>query len=129
MTLLVSRSQHLTILSSPQEKRYGCRGETARPRTVEMCPVRVSRRFPDARSQILIVLSPAPLANHSLPGSTVRALTQPRCPDITRISFHGACHSGLACCTFGLRTRLVDTEGSSFAWDSFLSPVLLTSAI
>jgi len=106
--LFVSRSQHLTILSSPQENRYGCLGETARPRTVEICPVRVSRKFPEARSHILIVRSPAPLANHSLPGSTARLLTQPRWPDITRINFHGACHSGFGCCTVCFRTRLDD---------------------
>jgi len=75
---------------------------------VEICPVRVRRKFPDARSHILIVRSPAPLANHSLPGSTARLLTQPRWPDITRINFHGACHSGFGCCTVCFRTRLDD---------------------
>src|SRR5277367_1586930 len=108
MTLLVSRSQHLTILSSPQEKRYGCRGETARPRTVEMWPVRVRRREPVARSQILIVRSPAPEANHSLPGSTARARTQPKCPEITRMSFHGGCHCGRCWWRLGRRTREVE---------------------
>src|ERR1700733_6133627 len=129
MTLLVSRSQHLTILSSPHENRYGCRGETARPRTVDMWPVSVSRKLPEAKPHILIVLSPAPLANHSLPGSTARALTQPKCPEITRMSFHGACHSGLGCCMFGLRTRLVDVEGRppDLVWPS--TPLLLTRAI
>lgn len=35
-----------------------------------------------------------PVANHSLPGSTATQRTQPRCPDITLNSFHGACHLG-----------------------------------
>lgn len=48
-------------------------------------------------SQILIVRSPAPDANHLLSGSTARARTQPRWPDITRISFHGGCQSGFGC--------------------------------
>jgi hypothetical protein len=52
MTLFDSRSQHLTILSSAAEKRYGCRPETPSPRTVEMCPVIDSFSSPDARSQI-----------------------------------------------------------------------------
>ncbi len=71
-----------------------------------MWPVSVSFREPEARSQILIVRSPAPLANHSFPGSTARALTQPRWPDITRMSFQGACHSGLGCWMFCMRTKL-----------------------
>lgn len=109
MTLFVSRSQHLTILSSPHENKYGCRGETARPRTVLMCPVSVSFRPPVAKSQILIVRSPAPDANHLLPGSTARARTQPRWPEMTLINFHGGCHSGLTgCIVFGpLDARLI----------------------
>src|SRR3954467_15504482 len=99
MTLFVSKSQHFTILSSPQENKYGCLGDTASPRTVEICPVSVTRSCPDAKSQILIVLSPAPLANHSLFGSTASARPHPKCPEITRISFHGACQSGLTCRT------------------------------
>lgn len=62
-----------------------------------MCPVRVRRNEPVARSQILMVLSPAPLANHLFPGSTAKLRTQPRCPEMTLISFHGGCHSGLGC--------------------------------
>lgn len=73
-----------------------------------MWPVRVRRNEPEARSQILIVRSPAPLANHWFPGSTARLLTQPRCPEITRMSFQGACHSGFGCCAVCLRTRLVE---------------------
>lgn len=42
----------------------------------------------------LIVLSPEPVANHSLLGSTVTQRTQPRWPLITLINFHGACHCG-----------------------------------
>jgi hypothetical protein len=63
-TLFVSKSQHFTILSSPHENIYGCLGDTAKPRTVEICPVSVSFNCPDAKSQILIVRSPAPDANH-----------------------------------------------------------------
>lgn len=55
-----------------------------------------------------MVRSPAPLANHSLPGSTARLRTHPRWPEITRISFQGACHSGFGCCTFCRRTKLED---------------------
>ena len=51
-TLLYSRSQHLTCLSSPHENRYGCLGLTTRPRTVLMWPVRDSFNVPLARSQI-----------------------------------------------------------------------------
>ena len=75
---------------------------------MDMWPVSVRRREPEARSQILMVRSPAPLANHWLFGSTAKARTQPRCPDITRMSSHGACHSGFGCWTFSLRTRLED---------------------
>ena len=42
----------------------------------------------------LIVRSAEPVTNHSLVGSMAMARTQPRWPDTTRISFHGACHSG-----------------------------------
>lgn len=40
-----------------------------------MWPVRVSLSCPEARSQILMVLSADPVANHSLPGSTATDLT------------------------------------------------------
>lgn len=82
-------------LSSPQENRYGCRGETASPRTVEMWPVRESLSAPDARSQILMTRSPAPVANHWLPGSTATLRTQPRWPEMTRTSFHWGWYVGL----------------------------------
>lgn len=50
----------------------------------------------------LIVRSPAPVANHWFPGSTVTDRGQPTWPLITRMSFHGACHLGFG--TFmGLR--------------------------
>lgn len=108
-TLFVSKSQHLTILSSPHENMYGCLGDTASPRTVEICPVSVSRSWPDARSQILMVRSPAPDANHWLFGSTANARTQPRCPLMTRCSFHGGCQSGRGCARrlSGRRLRLM----------------------
>lgn len=70
--------------------------------------MRVSRNAPVARFQILIVRSPAPLANHWLFGSTAKARTHPRCPEITRISFQGACHSGRCCWVAdGLWTKLL----------------------
>ena len=47
----------------------------------------------------LIVLSPEPVANHSLLGSTVMHRTHPRCPEITRISFQGGCHFGRRDCS------------------------------
>eukprot|EP00955_Chlamydomonas_euryale_P101055 365321-Chlamydomonas_euryale.AAC.22 len=59
-----------------------------------MCPVSVSRSCAVARSQILIVRSADPVANHSLPGSTATLRTQPKWPDTTRYSLHGACHAG-----------------------------------
>lgn len=82
-------------MSSPQEKRYGCRGLTASPRTVEMWPVKLSLSSPLARSQILITRSPAPVANHLFPGSTATLRTQPRWPDMTRASFHCGWYVGL----------------------------------
>src|ERR1700733_8461398 len=54
----------MNTLSSPQENRYGWRGDTAKPRTVEMCPVNHNFSSPDAKSHILITRSPAPVANH-----------------------------------------------------------------
>lgn len=87
-TLLHSRSQHFTDLSSPHENRYGERAEIATPRTVWEWPVRVSFRFPDARSQIyrsarttevtLMVRSALPVANHSLLMSIATHRTQPK---------------------------------------------------
>lgn len=50
-----------------------------------------------------------PVANHSLEASTAIALTQPRCPEITLMSFHGACHSGVGS-SFGAR-RLISMLG------------------
>mmetsp|Transcript_7704 Transcript_7704/g.28097 ORF Transcript_7704/g.28097 Transcript_7704/m.28097 type:complete len:296 (-) Transcript_7704:82-969(-) len=74
---------------------YGCLSLTAMPVTCSMCPVKVSFSCPDARSQILIVRSALPVANHSFDGSTVTLLTQPWWPLMTRYNFQGACHSGL----------------------------------
>lgn len=45
-TLFCSRSQHFTILSSPAEKRYGCRLLTARPLTALTWPVRDNFKVP-----------------------------------------------------------------------------------
>ncbi len=75
-------------LSSPHEKRYGWRGETASPRTVEMWPVKLNFSSPEAMSQTLMTRSPAPDTNHLFPGSTATDLTHPRCPEMTRMSFH-----------------------------------------
>jgi hypothetical protein len=74
-----------------------------------MCPVSVNLRLPLARSQILTVLSPAPVQNHWFLGSTATARTHPKWPDITRISFQGACQTGLICGTvFDRMVRLLD---------------------
>lgn len=39
--------------------------------------------------------SAEPVTNQSFVGSTATARTQPRWPEMTRLSFHGACHLGL----------------------------------
>ena len=62
---------------------------------MEMWPVRESLSAPDARSQILMTRSPAPVANQVLPGSTATLRTQPRWPEITRTSFQGGWYVGL----------------------------------
>ena len=54
-----------------------------------------SRSSPDARFQILMTRSPAPVANHLFPGSTATLRTHPKCPEMTRTSFHGAWYVGL----------------------------------
>ena len=64
-----------TCRSSPQENRYGCLLETARPLTTETWPVRETLSLPLAKSQILITLSAAPVANHSFPGSIAQQRT------------------------------------------------------
>ena len=43
--------------------------------TCSMCPVKVSFSCPDARSQNFIVLSPDPLTNQALVGSTASERT------------------------------------------------------
>lgn len=43
--------------------------------TCSMCPVSVRRRVPLAVSQILMVRSPLPVANHSFPGSNAMERT------------------------------------------------------
>jgi len=53
------------------------------------------RSSPDARFQILMTRSPAPVANHLFPGSTATLRTHPKWPEITRTSFHGAWYVGL----------------------------------
>ena len=101
MTLLYSRSQHFTWLSSPAEKRYGCRGLTTNPRIALIWPVNVNFNPPSvpaqhfAKSQILIVLSADPVANHSFEGSKAIDRTQPKCPEITALNSHGACQRGV----------------------------------
>ena len=54
-TLLYSKSQHLTCLSSPAENKYGWRGLTATPRTVLTWPVSDNFNVPDAKSQICAI--------------------------------------------------------------------------
>ena len=73
---------------------YGCLSLTASPVTCSMCPVKVSFSPPDAKSHTLIVLSADPVTNHELAGSKQIERTQPICPETTRYSFQGACHSG-----------------------------------
>ena len=91
-TLFCSRSQHLTILSSPHEKRYGCLSLTTRPLTVLICPVNVSFSCPFTRSQNFIVLSLEPVTKNLFIGSTAMQRTHPEWPLMTRLSFQGACH-------------------------------------
>mmetsp|Transcript_56244 Transcript_56244/g.131844 ORF Transcript_56244/g.131844 Transcript_56244/m.131844 type:complete len:279 (+) Transcript_56244:876-1712(+) len=93
--MFCSRSQHFTSQSSDALKRYGCLSEIATARTVLTCPVRDSFSVPLARSQIFMRRSLPEDANHSFVGSTATVRTQPSWPDITRISFHGGCHTGL----------------------------------
>ena len=93
-TLFYSRSQHLTCLSSPAEKRYGCRSETASARTVLICPVSVTISLPSTRSQNLIVRSFEPDTKNLFIGSMARHLAHPVWPLMTVFSFHGACHFG-----------------------------------
>lgn len=57
-------------------------------------PVSDSFNLPLAKSQIFITRSAAPVANHSLPGSTAAHRTHPKWPEMTRYNFHGACHFG-----------------------------------
>jgi hypothetical protein len=49
-----------------------------------------------ATALTLIIRSPAPVANHLFPGSTVNALTQPKCPEMTRMSFHCGWYCGFS---------------------------------
>jgi len=93
-TRFCSKSQHLTILSSPTENKYGERSDRQIALTVLMWPVNVSLQTPVTRSHNLMVLSALPDAKYSLCGSIARQRTQPWCPAITVFSFHGACHLG-----------------------------------
>ena len=75
-----------------------------------------SLSFPEARSQILITLSAAPVANHSFPGSMAQHLTQPVWPEMTRYNFQGGCHLGLGivigflgCSAVELQVRVIFT--------------------
>lgn len=60
-----------------------------------MWPVNDNLSAPDAKSQILITRSPAPVANHVFPGSTATLRTHPKWPEMTRTSFHGGWYVGL----------------------------------
>lgn len=52
ITLLYSKSQHFTCLSSPQLNKYGCLALTANPRTELTCPVKDTFSLPVANSHI-----------------------------------------------------------------------------
>mmetsp|Transcript_97132 Transcript_97132/g.172983 ORF Transcript_97132/g.172983 Transcript_97132/m.172983 type:complete len:255 (+) Transcript_97132:760-1524(+) len=93
--MFCSKSQHFTSQSSEALKRYGCLSEMATERTALTWPVKDSFSVPLARSQILIKRSLPEEANHSFVGSTATVRTQPSCPDMTRMSFHGGCQIGL----------------------------------
>jgi hypothetical protein len=58
-------------------------------------PNPISEHETQLRKQTLISRSDEPVANHSFETSTATERTQPICPLTTRVSFHGACHSGL----------------------------------
>lgn len=50
----------------------------------------IQQEVPGGQPRTLITRSPAPVANHLLPGSTAAARTQPKWPEMTRTSFQGA---------------------------------------
>lgn len=93
-TLFCSRSQHLTCLSSPAENKYGWRSDTAKRRTVLMCPVSVTFSWPVTKSQNLMVRSLLPETKNLFNGSIARHRTHPLWPAITVFRRHGACHFG-----------------------------------
>jgi hypothetical protein len=88
-------------------------------RTVFTCPVRVTFSVPDARSHTLMVRSADPVTNHSLPGSTAAHRTHPRCPEMTRISFQGACHLGLGTLAAVRRTIMARDDVAAFSARAF----------
>lgn len=55
LTLFISRSQHLTCLSSPQENKYGCHELTANALTLLMCPVNDNFNLQLPSSQIYYI--------------------------------------------------------------------------
>lgn len=48
-----TNNEHFTVLSSPAENRYGCRGLTTNPLTALIWPVKVSFKPPSAPAQHL----------------------------------------------------------------------------
>ena len=81
-------SKHRT-LSSPQENKYGCLSEIARPHMFEIQPVRESSVGSlDARSHNLTTWSTAPV-------TTATDCNQPRCPETTCKGFHYGWYVGL----------------------------------
>mmetsp|Transcript_17015 Transcript_17015/g.50786 ORF Transcript_17015/g.50786 Transcript_17015/m.50786 type:complete len:223 (+) Transcript_17015:1232-1900(+) len=114
MTLLYSRSQHLTSLSREPENMYGCLADTASPVTCSMWPVRVSFSCPLAVSHTLMVRSAEPVTNHSFPWSNAIDRTHPKWPLMTRYSFHGACQAGRGHLE-GMR-RATAAEGTYACW-------------
>jgi hypothetical protein len=95
-----------------------------------MCPVKVSFNPPSApaqhfaKSHIFMVLSAAPVTNHSLDASNALDLTQPKWPDTTAVSSHGACHFGLG--ILGGSLRIVSAFDRILVWKSCVT--LLSSS-
>ena len=80
--------------------------------TCSMCPVNVSFSCPDARSQNLIVLSPDPLTNQALVGSTRAHRSKPsmkggECCDLTAAKLRPAAERQLPAKALNLHGALV----------------------
>lgn len=73
--------------------------------------------------------SPAPVANHLFPGSTAAERTQPKWPEITRTSFHGAWYVGLMVRVVLCRERAWDRVEEDVNVDCLCSGVVSILAI